>query len=271
MRCYILILYYTLLLNICVSYLWDVKVLTVYKSPFQKIRLGKNNDGGYIIANVPNVNYTLLLSGGILNDNSFENDFLNKYQQTKCYAFDKNVKELPNKNDNITFLTKNIGGENNNNLHHLINKYDNIFVKMDIEGGEITWINSLNITHLNKMNQLVIEFHFPFTRKELLVFKKINKSHALIHFHGNNCIDVNTTLQHDYSKNNKKNNTNIEINNNTNNKYIQVPNIFECTYLHKKFFTSKPELNVEKIPSNIDMKNCVNRNEISIDYPPFVN
>ena len=260
MKSYELILCFIFLFKVAVSHLWYAQVLTVYKSPFQKIRLGKDNDGGYIIANVPNVNYTLLLSGGILNDNSFENDFLNKYQQTKCFSFDESVKELPNKNNNITFIKKHIGGENNNNLHHLINKYDNIFVKMDIEGGEIPWIHSLNITHLNKMNQLVIEFHFPFTFNELIIFKKINKSHVLIHFHGNNCDDTKTILQHDYSKNN-----------NTNNKYIQVPKIFECTYLHKKFFKSKPELNVEQIPSDIDMKNCINRDEININYPPFVN
>jgi hypothetical protein len=39
-------------------------VLTVYKSPFPKIRLGKDFDGGYIIADIPNVNYSILIAGG---------------------------------------------------------------------------------------------------------------------------------------------------------------------------------------------------------------
>ena len=51
-------------------------VLTVYKSPFTKLRLGKDNDGGYIIAEIPNVNYKTVLSGGIDNDISFEEKYL---------------------------------------------------------------------------------------------------------------------------------------------------------------------------------------------------
>jgi hypothetical protein len=49
--------------------------LTVYKSPFPKIRLGKDNDGGYIIADVPNAHYTTLLAGGIQGDISYEESF----------------------------------------------------------------------------------------------------------------------------------------------------------------------------------------------------
>jgi hypothetical protein len=45
----------------------DPCVLAVFKSPFEKKRLGKDYDGGYIIAELPNVNYTTLLAGGIEN------------------------------------------------------------------------------------------------------------------------------------------------------------------------------------------------------------
>jgi hypothetical protein len=54
-------------------------VLTCYKSPFKKIRLGKDYDGGYVIAEIPNASYKILLTGGIENDISFEEDFINKY------------------------------------------------------------------------------------------------------------------------------------------------------------------------------------------------
>jgi hypothetical protein len=49
---------------------------------------------------------------------------------------------------------------------------------------------------------------------------------------------------------------------------VMIPNIFECTYLHKKYCSS--ELNRDPIPGPLDMKNTV-RDEIYINYPPFVN
>jgi hypothetical protein len=227
----------------------EPSILTVFKSPFKKIRLGKDYDGGYIIAEIPNITYKILLAGGIEQDISFEEDFINKYPNVKTFAFDGTINKLPNENKNIVFIKKNIGGENNEvvtNLHDIINQNDSILVKMDIEGGEIPWIKSLSDEQMNKFEQIVMEFHCPFSYNEIDVFNKINKNHYLIHFHGNNCCGVR------------------------HHKGVIIPNIFECTYLHKKYFTDIPELNKDLIPSNLDMKNTPN-DEIFINYPPFVN
>ena len=224
-------------------------VLTVFKSPFEKKRIGKDYDGGYIIAEIPFVKYTTLTAGGILDDISFEEEFINKYPNTQVYAFDGTINNLPKENNKITFIKKNIGFENNKdttNLHDIINVNSRIFIKMDIEGGEIPWITSLSDEQMNKFEQIVIEFHWPFTDREIDVFDKINKNHYLIHFHGNNCCGVR------------------------NHNGVIIPNVFECTYLHKKYFINIPELNKELIPCNLDMKNT-NNDEIYIDYPPFVN
>ena len=224
-------------------------VLTVYKSPFPKIRLGKDFDGGYIIADIPNVNYSILIAGGIDNDVSFEEEFVHKYTNTKCFAFDGTINNLPSENENITFIKKNIGYENSDtvtNLNDIINANTEIIVKIDIEGAEIPWIKSLSNEQINKFEQLVMEFHFPFTDNEINVFDKINKNHYLIHFHGNNCCG---TREHNG---------------------VVIPNVFECTYLHKKYFTTIPELNTDAIPGVLDMKNTGNE-EIYINYPPFVN
>lgn len=43
--------------------------LRVYQSPYPKIRLGNNNDGGYIICDL-SANYDVCLSGGIGNVDS---------------------------------------------------------------------------------------------------------------------------------------------------------------------------------------------------------
>lgn len=225
-------------------------VLTVYKSPFPKLRLGKEYDGGYIIAEIPDAKFKVFLAGGIQDDISFEEDFVVKYPNVMSFAFDGTIDDLPNQNDKITFIKKNIGYENNaqvTNLHSIINSTDSIFVKMDIEGGEIPWIKSLSDEQMNKFEQIVMEFHWPFSNNEIDVFDKINRNHYLIHFHGNNCCGVR------------------------NHNGVIVPNIFECTYLHKKYFTNgPPELNTDLIPGPLDMKNTANE-EIYINHPPFVN
>lgn len=227
----------------------DPSVLTVYKSPFPKIRLGKDYDGGYIMVDIPNIKYDILLSGGILNDISFEEDFIKKYTDAKCIAFDGSIDKLPKQNDDITFINKYIGYKNSKtytNMYDYIDSNNSIFIKMDIEGGEIPWIESLHDNQINKFDQIVIEFHCPFSDKEIDVFDKINKNHILVHFHGNNCCGLRV------------------------HKGVNIPNIFECTYLHKKYFNCEPELNKDLIPSSLDMPNTGNP-EIHIDYPPFVN
>ena len=224
-------------------------VLTVYKSPFKKVRIGKEFDGGYVITEIPNMKYNLLLAGGIEQDISFEEEFIIKYPEVSAYAYDGTINNLPIVNNNITFVKKNIGSINNNhvtNLHDIINKNYRIFVKMDIEGGERPWINSLSDVQMDKFDQIVMEFHSPFSNKEIPVFDKINKYHYLIHFHPNNCCGTR------------------------NHNGVVIPNVFECTYLHKKYFLKYPELNSELIPTSIDMKNT-SKEDIYINYPPFVN
>ena len=52
------------------------------------------------------------------------------------------------------------------------------------------YLMSLIDSKMNKFEQIVMEFHFPFSDIEAEVFDKINKNHYLVHFHGNNCCGV---------------------------------------------------------------------------------
>uniref|UniRef100_A0A6C0AZX4 Methyltransferase FkbM domain-containing protein n=1 Tax=viral metagenome TaxID=1070528 RepID=A0A6C0AZX4_9ZZZZ len=224
--------------------------LTVYKPNYNKIRLGKEYDGGYILCDIPNVKYSIFLSGGILDDISFEEDFCNKYTDIKCYAYDGSIDSINIKNKNITFVKKYISDTNSEyctNLHNIINNNNDIFIKMDIEGGEIPWINSLSLEQINKFSQIVIEFHNPFGEKELDVFNKLSNLHVLVHFHPNNACGSRT------------------------HKGVNIPNVFECTYIHKKYYPLPYILNNELIPSSLDNPNVLENDEIYIDYPPFVN
>lgn len=216
--------------------------LTVYTSPYPKVRLGRAYDGGYVIADIPGITYSCLISGGISNDISFEEDFIQKYE-TSCYAFDGTINSLPSPST-IQFTKKNIGAKNNastTNLHSLLDSNKNVFVKMDIEGHEFEWLRSLSSAQMDKISQIVIEFHNPFRKN---IFNKFS-NHVLVHFHGNNC--CGTTL---FDR-------------------AQVPNTFECTYIHKKYVSTLIK-NVEPVPSSLDMQNLPYKQEISLNYPPFV-
>lgn len=227
----------------------EASVLTCYKSQHEKLRIGRENDGGYVICEIPNINYECLLSGGIETDLSFEEDFCKKYENIPCFAYDGTINSIKTNEKRIYFVKQNIGYHNNEkvtNLHHIIKRFNNIFIKMDIEGGEIDWMESLTDEHLNKFSQMVIEFHSPFSARENEVFKKINKTHLLVHFHPNNCCK---TVYH---------------------MGIKMPHTFECTYVHKKYLNEPYELNKERIPTSIDMKNGEDRDDIELDHPPFV-
>ena len=242
-------------------------LVTIYQCPFPKRRIGRWTDGGYAIADIPGIKYDLLIAGGVCDDISFEEDFI-RYQlesshSIPVYAFDGTVDKLPTSvfSNQIQFVQKNIGEEETDkmtNLHNLLlpymdkspnsNSKPNIFVKMDIEGGEVDWIKSLRPEHMNVMAQIVMEFHSPFSAKEIDMFKKLNETHLPIHFHPNNACGT-------------------RIHNG-----VYFPNVFECTYLHKRFFyDGKAELNRDYIPnSQVDVRNISFKDEIWIGHPPFV-
>ena len=215
-----------------------------------KIRLGRDFDGGYII--VDGFNYEVLISCKIYGDDSFEKDFLKKNSNIKCYIYDeKNNIDQNIKNQNIIyksiFLKKHINSivsETENDLYKVIKNYSNIFLKINLKGEEFNLINNIPLNLLSKISQMVIVFYHPFKIDKFNVFKKINKTHYLIHFHPNNC----------YSTKN--------INN------ITVPEVFECTYINKNLIP-KPELNNMSIPSELDKKNCKKKDDIYLSRYPY--
>jgi hypothetical protein len=224
----------------------------VYQSPFKKIRLGKNEDGGYVAVDHPSDSYDLFLSAGVGGDITFEIDFCKKHPNVKCFLFDGTVENLPNGQrnfPNIHFVKKNIGPvetSNETNLHSYFSNHSNIFLKMDIEGGEYPWLDSLSEDQLGKFSQIVIEFHDPNCEQHERVLNVLNRTHYLVHFHGNNSVDSKI------------------------HKYVSIPIVFECTYLNKKYFSGVPGLNREPLPSKLDFPNHTDTAEIHLNYKPFV-
>ena len=223
--------------------------LILYRSPFPKRRVGKLNDGGYVIAELPG-SYDLLLAGGVSDDISFETQLLDINRGLECYAFDGTVKSLPHQDPRVKFVNKNLAPDNTDtttNLQEYIADKHNIFMKMDIEGHEFRVLPTLfEDNRMQKIKQLVVEIHspadiqmFPDYFKGLSdvkntdmfrLFENLNKTHTLVHFHANNGCKMNLVDG------------------------IKLPHVFELTYIRNDFITEKIQ-NTEPLPTPLDMRN----------------
>jgi len=233
----------------------NLELLEVYNFE-KKIRSGTNCDGGYVFGDLYG-GYDCYISAGISNEESFSRDFINKYNMNEynSFGFDGTINSYPyNYTKNISFIKKNINSfndDNNSNLSFLIDKYNYIFLKMDIEGGEYPWLLQIDEEQLNKFKQIVIEFHGITNNgwncdydNKIKCLKKLSKTHYIIHAHGNN---------------------NGPIVNN-------IPDVIELTYVNKNYFSFVPKLNITPLPIiNLDFSNKINANDINLNFYPFVN
>jgi hypothetical protein len=139
--------------------------------------------------------------------------------------------------------------------------FNNIFLKIDIEGHEFRILPTFfENNFINKIKQLVVEIHsladiqlYPDYFKGLIdiknedmfnLFKNINKTHTLIHFHANNGCRMNIIDG------------------------INIPHVFELTYIRNDFVKEKIR-NDETLPTNLDMKNIPQKPDYNLSGFPY--
>lgn len=244
-----------------------MECLQVYQAPATKVRIGKpNDDGGYAVCQLPG-EYDILLSGGVANDITFEEDFLRRYPSTPvCLAFDGTVQQFPPTKERIHFIPYNLGAEENEqkkvtNWHFLLQKHRDAFVKMDIEGHEFRILPTWSTDMYRHIKQMVIEVHGPgdmhrvpdyykefqdITHETLFnLMATIQKTHTLVHFHPNN-----GCFFHFYEG--KK-----------------FPNTFECTFVRNDFMKEKVK-STDSIPSVLDVRNHSWYPEMELPGWPYI-
>lgn len=233
--------------------------LIVYESPFPKRRIGKPNDGGYVIVTLPG-DYDLCLSGGILNDISFEEAFLSLYPM-ECYAFDGTIDFQST--EKINFVKQNLGDSTNGttNLHEYMMNKENVFMKIDIEGHEFRLFPSMiQNGDIYKVKQLIMEVHCPAdielhpnyyyglsdikNEHMFQMLHDLTLTHTLVHFHANN----GPPMQ--------------KIND------IDVPHVFELTWIRNDFIEKKIR-NTYSLPTKIDMKNIIDKPDFILKGFPY--
>jgi hypothetical protein len=246
-----------------------INYLKVYTPPSPKVRYGNNRDGGYVGVKIKT---DILLSGGIGGNVSFELDFV-KANDTNAVCVDSlfnnkraftDMEDFLNRNkfkndpyfSKLQFINKLVGKEENDeftNYSNFIEEFNDIALKLDIEGAEFDYINSLSNKQLNKINQIFLEVHWLDKLNDFSFFEKLNQNHILIHAHGNNCGRRDESFKV------------FKVGES------RIPKVLEITYLHKKFFSGEYKLNNEPLPSPLDFPNKKDKADLSLNFPPFVN
>ena len=162
------------------------------------IRLGPENDGGYLVPD-DLVGIEACFSPGVSTVSGFEKDCANR--NIKVFLADASV-NAPAENDNLfDFIPMFIGSMNNENyltLDRWVNSKvpdtsKELLLQMDIERAEYEVFHSLSEETISRFRIMVIEFHdldgifnYPFFRVISRVFKKILQTHHCVHIHPNN-------------------------------------------------------------------------------------
>lgn len=206
----------------------DIKSLCrVYKAIGHNLtRIGAEGDGGYVMLDDFNPTYRAY-SFGIGNDISWDEDILNRGIATFCY--DHTIEKLPkngtgllfhkfgiNKDDNIEkkLLSMDTILINNNE------KSNDLILKMDVEGAEWDFLDTVKEETLCRFRQMTFEFHDMTDSENLLlhirVFEKLNKYFLPVWIHANNARGVERAVK------------------------TEIPPLLEITYVRKESYELIP-------------------------------
>lgn len=241
------------------------------------VRVGPKTDGGYIIDKRILKKSKILITCGLNDDWEFEREYKKKNQKTQIIAYDHTVNKrfwlsrftkdiisllllkklkitkildvfkyidylLFFRNNNKHFEKKIVFKRRNNNeitIPDILANYNEIFLKVDIEGDEYKILNDIK-RYSTKIVFLIIEFH-DIDKNIKKIRNFINKLDLkIIHIHGNN-----------YGGIDKNNN----------------PKVIELSLLNSKKIKLKKILSKRKYPiNNLDYKNFKRRSDIEIKF-----
>lgn len=232
------------------------KNLLVYKvynknnEPMSLIRIGSENDGGYVVVDDICKSSDVLMGYGVGYNISFEEGFSMRYGKPS-YGFDcgkigvvsttKLFKLIPQCIGTDVFLDIPSSSSGNistfsKQIQDLGLRSKNILIKMDIEGAEYEVFDDI-LKHKNHITSVVIEVHFGSmdqTLKVLNLITELNKDFVLVHLHANN--------------------NSIECFSTSNTKGL-VPKVLELTYVNKSLVSRYELSENQSHPTELDFPN----------------
>jgi len=227
-------------------------LLKVKDISIPSIRIGSDNDGGYVVPDVlDNIGYCF--SFGISDNCDLENQMADCGMQV--YAIDGSIEGLPTKNKNIHFTKKYIGRDYSSDyiginewVSSCIYEKGSIMFSMDIEESEWETILDLDTSILKTVDLFVIEFHGFHLLTQKSFFKKAKN--ALLKL-DDLFIVTNTNV------NNTAPNLNLP-------NIRSIPSVLEVTYLAKRVMKENDIRVVEQISNERVSLNRPNDSSISV-------
>jgi len=218
-----------------------INLMKVKNLGYNLIRIGSDNDGGYLVPDILN-QIDSCFSPGVGKVYEFEKHLAKK--KINLYLADGTIEKSSIKIENFNFIKKNLSskdGENEITLNSWINdKSQNnnksLILQMDIEGSEYEVIQSTPKEYFELFKIVIIEFHFLeklYNRLSYNIFfssvEKILKSFQIAHIHPNNCQGYFNVCGQ------------------------KLPTAIEVTFLRNDL--CKNNNNVQKLPHNLDQRN----------------
>ena len=227
------------------------------------MRIGKQNDVGYMLPEKALSAADVLMSYGILDDNSFEEMFSDTYNKPS-YGFDCGLVSFKGKNPLFKFVSECIGTDHtllsgfhsSNNVTSFSNQIKKlelenkkIFIKMDIEGGEYYSFDDILLEHGNNITGIVLELYIDIdrdtTREALNLLNQLNKDFVLVYAHGNNCCP--------------------KLLFSSKNAIGKVPMVIELSYINKSLITKHQVANDQKHPQPNDSPNVLTHEDVKFE------
>ncbi len=226
-----------------------LKKLIPKKIDIELIRLGEDNDGGYLVPNdLKGINKNYSAGVGFLTkfEKQLEENFNISSNLLDFNKIDKKI--LPKKGK---FLKKKLSIDDNVNeisINTWIKNTDReITLKIDIEGDEYPVLTHISKENLKKVRILIVEFHdlrnlrsHSFLNIFEKIIKRLNNYFFPCHLHINNSSKIKNLNG------------------------IKIPDMVEMTFIRKDRLKSYPKKNAQ-LPHHLDQKTVLNKKEILID------
>lgn len=169
---------------------------------FSKMRVGRDNDGGYVMLD-DFARISKALSLGIAEDDSWDLEMVSRGM--RVHQYDHSIPCGPTQHEHLTFHRLMIRGKSvagSTTLEEALQRLssdpnEGIVLKMDIEGGEWGVFANIQSNSLRRFSQIVCEFHslhlidkpanHALFRRAL---SNLNTSHQCIHVHANNHAEI---------------------------------------------------------------------------------
>lgn len=158
----------------------------------EKVRLGQNQDGGYVINKVAIENSSILYTYGVGGDTGYEVAY-RAMTGNPVMLYDP-THDMPNVPEGMTFHKVGLGTGDNRFTEHRVKNSDNnydMLLKIDTEGAEYEYFMDESIILLGQYcTGIILEIHHLNEPMRQLIMKRILKDldeyFFLTHIHGNN-------------------------------------------------------------------------------------